>query len=440
MYAKRTNQAHIEYSFGNQAVTAIIGPRRVGKTSLVDHYIEQHPHRRWALLNMDDMQQRQRIRRGELSVMIAEYAKQVIGGPDKIWVKVDEAQKSPEIFDQIKILYDEHNKKLNKNKIKFILTGSGHLDLHQLSAESLAGRIEIFNLFEFSLREGAVTIEPNIPYDSILDLLEKPFSVDDLNNYITSLLPFKPELERQLDLHLIWSGLPEVLECTQDRDRISYLNNYIQTYFEKDIRSIESISYLNLYRRMMEVLAEQTGSVRDETRHIQSIGCARDTLKKYRGFLEATLYYEEIYPYIKNTMQRIVKSPKGYLTNNGLISILTGLHDLNALEKSSLIGHRLENWFLTELHVWLARSVYRSNIYYWRLPTGVEIDFIVEKKPIIYPFEVTYATRVRANKVNNLIKFMKQEAKAPWGFYIYRGDFQIDEKSRIIYIPAWAIA
>ncbi|MDQ2994243.1 MAG: AAA family ATPase [Pseudomonadota bacterium] len=440
MYSKRANQAHIEHSFEKPAVTAIIGPRRVGKTSLVDHYIEQHTHRRWVLLNMDDMQQRLRIERGELGLMIAENAKQVIGGADKIWVKVDEAQKAPEIFDQIKILYDDYTKKLNQNKIKFILTGSGHLDLHQLSAESLAGRIEIFNLFEFSIREGAIISEPQIPYDSLFDIIEKSFSLDDLTQHIKTILPFKPQLEIQLDLHLIWSGLPEVLECANERDRVTYLNNYIQTYFEKDIRSIETIADLNLYRRMMEVLAEQTGSVRDESRHIQSIGCARDTLKKYRGFLEATLYYEEIYPYITNTMQRIVKSPKGYLTNNGLISILTGLHDLNTLEKSSLIGHRLENWFLTELHVWLARSVYRSNIYYWRLPTGVEVDFIIEKKPAIYPFEVTYATRVRNEKVNNLLKFMHQEPKAQWGFYIYRGDFKIDEKTRIIYIPAWAIA
>lgn len=81
-----------------------------------------------------------------------------------------------------------------------------------------------------------------------------------------------------------------------------------------------------------------------------------------------------------------------------------------------------------------------STEYLCTASAGIEIDFIVEKKPAIYPFEVTYATRVRSEKVNNLQKFMKQEEKAQWGFYIYRGDFHIDERSRIIYIPAWAIA
>src|SRR3984957_12899207 len=127
-----------------------------------------------------------------------------------------------------------------------------------------------------------------------------------------------------------------------NEERIIYLNNYIQTYLEKDVRAIESITNLTLYRNLMGIIAEQTGSVREDKRIVNALGCTRDTLKKYRGFLEATLLYQDIYPYIGSTIKRFVKSPKGYLKNNGLVSVLTGLVEYKTLASSGLIGHRLK--------------------------------------------------------------------------------------------------
>lgn len=369
--------------------------------------------------------------------MIEEKAMQKIGGQKKIWVAIDEAQKCPEIFDQIKVLYDRFK---GQDKIKFILTGSAILSLHQLSAESLAGRIEIHHLYEFTLREATLVKHRNLSLTSLFDLIDDAAHPEEIGKVINELTPFKPILAKQLDELLVWSGLPEIFEIPTDEEKIMYLNNYIQTYLEKDISPIDTITDLHLYRNLMNIVAEQTGSVRDDQKIIDALGCTRDTLKKYRGYLGATLQYLDIYPFIGNTMKRIVKSPKGYLLNNGIVSVLTGLAQLLLLEKSGLIGHRFENWFLNELNTWLAREPFRAEIFYWRLSTGTEVDFVVERKPKVFPFEVTYNGKPDRKKIKNLCRFLESESRAEWGYYIYRGKFQVDKENKICFIPSWAVA
>jgi predicted AAA+ superfamily ATPase len=205
------------------------------------------------------------------------------------------------------------------------------------------------------------------------------------------------------------------------------------------VRGVAGITDLNLYRKLIDVIAEQTGSTRQDGELIEALGCSRDTLKKYRSYLEGTLLYEEIYPFVGAALRRIVKTPKGYLNNNGLISYLTGIDDITILQKTGTIGHRFENWFLKELQVWLDRNVKRSQIYFWRTSSGMEVDFVVEKKPQLFPFEVTFSTRIDGKKIKNLKAFMASEGRAETGYYIYMGGYHYDEESRIYFIPAWAI-
>ena len=435
MYIQRANHAIIEASIARPMITAIIGPRRVGKSSFILHYASIHPDYCWVFLNMDKMEQRILAQEQQLERLIIEQAKSLIGSGKKIWVIIDEAQKCPAIFDQIKLLYDNYK---NTDAIKFIMTGSAILSLHQLSAESLAGRIELYHLYEFNLHEATSLQAPDLPTISIFDHLSPEINIDLMKKSIKQISPFRNAIENQLNKQLIWGGLPELLTLNSDEEKIIYLNNYLQTYLEKDIRDIETISDLGLYRRMLNVTAEQTGSVRDDTKILQALQCKRDTLKKYRGYLESTLFYTEIYPFIGSTLKRLVKSPKGYLLNNGLISILTGLTDLSLLEKTGLIGHRIENWFLNEVNTWLARIPFPTAIHYWRTTSGMEVDFIIEKKPAIFPFEITYSTMIDRKKVSSLLTLMKDEKNAQWGFYIYRGEFHVDEKNKIFFIPCWA--
>ncbi len=440
----RSNYNFIAASIERKQVTAILGPRRVGKTYFMEDYQKSHPERLWVFLNMDVLLQRDQIEQQGLETLIIERAEQLIGGDKKLWVIIDEAQKCPALFDQIKIIYDQYK---NKDFIKFVLTGSALLSLHQLSAESLAGRIELIYMSEFSLTEMSLLSRENLPRESLLDCLvdcletglSSEKELKNLKKIIEEKRPFKKILSENLETQLVWGGFPEVLLASSKEEKLIYLNNYLQTYLEKDVRALDSIANLTLYKNLLDILADQTGSLRDDGKIMTALGCARDTLKKYRTLVESTLLYQEVYPYIGKALKRLVKSPKGYLLNNGLLSALTGISDLTLLERTGLIGHRLENWFLNELNIWGARSLSRQQIFFWQTVHQAEVDFVVERKPYIYPFEITYQAEINKSKVKNLSKFLLEEPKAPWGFYIYRGDFKIDKDLKIIFIPAWAI-
>lgn len=434
MFSERINQNIIETSVFSPFVTAVLGPRRVGKTTIIQHIASQHKENHWVFFNMDNMLERLRVEKQQFRQMIEEEIRQLLPATEKIWVVVDEAQKCPWIFDQIKLLYDEFK---GRNIIKFIITGSAYLDLHQLSAESLAGRIQLHYLQELNLREATSLVnQEKISFNSLFDCIG---DIDSLTECMHRLTPFRRLLEEQLSQQWVWGGFPECLTIKDQKEKRIYLSNYLQTYLEKDVRSINTVSDLVRYHKLMEIIAEQTGSLRDDKRIIEALGLTRDTLNKYRSLLQATLLYDEIYPFIGSSLKRMVKSPKCYLLNNGLISLLTGLDEYSYLQSSGLIGHRMENWFLNELKIWLSRVVKYHQIYFWRTSSGAEVDFVVEIKPQVFPFEITCTSKPITKKVKSLCRFLQDEPKAQWGFYIYCGEFFVDYDKKICFIPAWAI-
>lgn len=437
-YVVRTNERFIFESFERPLISALLGPRRVGKTTLIEYYMQLHPGRKWVQLNMDVLAQRIHVINQELELMIEQASLQKIGGPEKIWVFIDEAQKCPELFDQVKVIYDTRK---DTEHIKFILTGSAHLNLHQLTAESLAGRVEILNLREFNLKEMALLQHQNLslPDDAVFDLIANFTEIKKLNDFFAELRPFSKILQESLYEHLLWGGLPETIKEPSEKHRLKYLGDYLQTYLEKDIRAIDTIGDLQLYRNLMKITAELTGSVRDEKKITEALHCSRTTLAKYRGYLLATLQYIELYPYIGSSLKRLVKSPKGYLINNGLVSYLTGIHEAHVLVTTGLIGHRLENWFLNEVQTWLDTQAQRSQIYFWRTATGVEVDCVVQVGNRVIPFEITHSERVENKKINNLKAFMQDTPQASVGVICYLGPLSYDQQNRILFLPAWMI-
>ena len=436
MYAHRENESFIYQSLNSYFITAILGPRRVGKTTIVHEYKTQRNDYEWVNLNLDELVTRQAVASKGIQNIIEQRCVRKIGTSPKIWVSIDEAQKCPLIFDQIKIIYDQFK---DQDCIKFILTGSAMLALHQLSAESLAGRIQLNCLTEFTLSEAVrLNTKITIPHFSILDFIFNE-EWEKLAPTFDELSPLKNRALTMLNEQLIWGGLPEVLLLTTHKERLIYIADYLQTYMEKDVRGITTITDLELYQSLLEISAELTGSVRNDKKILEALNCSREVLKKYRGYMAATLMYQEIYPYIKSSLKRLVKSPKGYLLNNGLISYLTSLDTLELLTKSGQIGHRFENWFLKELYCIMGRTPFRIKINYWRTAAGAEIDFIVQYKNSLFPFEITYSKYIDRKKLRNLRTFLQDEPKAPAGFYVYMGDYHFDKENNIYFLPAWVI-
>jgi hypothetical protein len=155
--------------------------------------------------------------------------------------------------------------------------------------------------------------------------------------------------------------------------------------------------------------------------------------------LQATLQYTEVYPFIESSVRRLVKSPKGYLTNNGLASYLTGIHNLQILTTTGLIGHRLENWFLNEIQIWLDTRPESHRISFWRTATGLEVDFVVSLGGVVVPFKITYTVQGLSKKVNTLKKFMADNSSCTLGVICYPGQLSYDKDSHILFLPAWMV-
>lgn len=437
-YTHRVQEERIFHAFTGSMITGILGPRRVGKSTLLDHYFSSHQTQHVVRFNMDKMQERDQIKAGLFEDMILRAITRHLIPNERVWVTIDEAQKCPELFEQIKLLYDKYK---DQNAIKFILTGSALLELHRLSAESLAGRIQLYYLSAFTLREATTYQHPIPPINKPFDIIQSNvWNISAWQDLQQQLRPYETLIDKTLNNMLVWGGLPERLALHNETDCLDYLGNYLQTYLEKDVRAIQSITDLTLYRQLMDIAVEQTGSIRDDARILQALGCHRDTLNKYRGYLQATLIYQEIYPYINSNLKRLVKAPKGYVIDNGLLSYLSGLTDFHILLKTGQLGHRLENWFLNELKVWLNQKPGHHTIHYWRTSAGVEVDFVVHMPPHVIPFKVTMATTIERKKVKNLLQFRAYEPKAVVAYYIYRGPFHWDEDNQIVFLPAWAIA
>jgi len=278
-----------------------------------------------------------------------------------------------------------------------------------------------------------------LDYETVLHWIFNVGNIESLQEHGLEIRPFQSVLEKALDQQLIWGGLPEVFSVDSAESRLKYLSNYLQTYLEKDIRDIHSIGDLTLYENLMRVMAEQTGSVKEQKKVMHALQSSRDTIKKYQGYLLATWQYIEIEPYVKNTLRRIVKSPKGYLKNNGLISYFTGIYDLRILTQTGLIGHRFENWFLNELNSFLDSTSEYHNICFWRAHSGQEVDFVVQIGQNIVPFEVTYAKEPLPSKVRNLRTFLCENSNVKFAVYLYRGRLHFDAESKILFLPAWMI-
>ena len=189
----------------------------------------------------------------------------------------------------------------------------------------------------------------------------------------------------------------------------------------------------------MKVMAEQTGSIREDQKVINALSCSRNTIQKYQGYLNATWQYVEIEPYIGNTLKRLVKSPKGYLKNNGLISYFTGIKELPILSQTGLVGHRFENWFLNELNSFMDSLNDYHKVYFWRTHSGQEVDFIVQIGQKIIPFEVTYSIQALPKKIRNLKAFLENDSQSTFAVYLYRGPLKYDKENNILFLPTWMI-
>jgi predicted AAA+ superfamily ATPase len=291
----------------------VTGPRRAGKTTLLRMAA---PKAQYVLLEDPDIQDR--IRRDPRSFIESLH-------PPVIF---DEIQNTPQLLDYIRTLVDAHPRRMGQ----WLFTGSQEAPLMQGITESMAGRAAILQLLPFSLMETAKA-DPLV------------------------------------------GGFPEVV--LHPRSRELWFASYLQTYIERDVRLVTNVRDLPTFRRFLSLLASRHGQMLNRADLAAPLGVSVPTISEWVRILEITNQIILVPPYFENFGKRLVKTPKVYWGDTGLVCHLLGIQSQAELERSPFWGSIFEGFVATEILKSQVNRGQRKELYFFRDQQGLEIDFLV---------------------------------------------------------------
>jgi len=342
---------------------AVIGPRQSGKTTLTRHFFENKPY-----VNLENPDSR-RFALDDPRGFLFQYGSGAV---------IDEAQRAPEIFSYLQQLLDESNM-----KGRFILTGSNNFLLQETISQSLAGRIAYLYLLPFTLTE--------LPPGKDIDPAAR----------------------------IINGSYPPVYDQMIDPDL--WYPNYIRTYVERDVRQLKNISDLNTFDRFIRLCAGRSGQLLNLSSLAMDAGVDSKTAGAWISVLENSFLVFRLYPFHRNFNKRIIKMPKLYFYDTGLICSLLGITNTSQLNLHPLYGNIFENLIVSELkkHV-LNRSV-NEDIFFWRDNVGHEIDIIIDKKDSFIPVEIK-SGKTLTDEFFKGINYWQRLTGLQSGAVVYGGD------------------
>ena len=365
MIQREITKKLLEISNYYQIIT-VTGPRQSGKTTLIKDVFKELPY---VLLETPDIRQRAQE---DPKSFLSNYSKGAI---------FDEIQNVPELFSYLQGIIDENS------AIKFVLSGSQNFLLLEKVNQTLAGRTGILKLLPFSTDE-----------------------LKDSNHWNENPLEFvfKGMYPRIYD-----RGIPPEL----------FYSDYIQTYVERDVRSIKNIGNLSNFSRFLSLCAGRIGQLLNIDSLASDVGIASNTAKEWLSILEASYIIYTLKPHHKNFNKRLVKRPKLYFYDTGLACNLLQINSVNELDMHFAKGNLFENFILTELLKKRFNNAKTSNLYFWRDHHGKEIDCIIEKANSLVPIEIKSSKTYQKEHFKNMNYWNKLSDNSKENSYlVYAGN------------------
>ena len=329
-------------------IAVITGPRQTGKTTLVRR---RYPELRY--LNLDDHRVREQLR----STTAPAWAR------DVGHAVVDEAQKEPSVFEKVKYSYDE-------GAVDFsVLLGSSRMLMLERVNETLAGRAFLYELWPLTLSE-LLHSEHETPELPLLDrLLDGPVG-ETLRSVPGVLLGDEEDRRRQAGEHLsTWGGMPELLRL-EDDERREWLGSYQQTWIERDLVDIARLDDYHQFRKLQRLAMLRSGQLLNYAELGRDAQVAASTVRRHLGWLFLTFQLIEVPPFLRNLTSALVKSPKLYWADVGLLRQGTG-------QWGPLTGALFETLVVSELHKWIQVRGRSERLTFYRTRSGMELDLLV---------------------------------------------------------------
>lgn len=340
------------------------GPRQSGKTTLLRHQFPELPYSNLEnpenqLLALDDPKK---------------FLNQFPSGGI-----IDEAQRVPHLFSYIQVAVDQDKSK------QFFLSGAQNFLLMESITQSLAGRVGILNLYPLSYSER------------------------------------QKAGDQTLGQFLFTGGFPALYERKTPHN--IFFNNYIQTYLERDVRTLKNVGSLTDFARFLRLCAGRVGQPLNMSALAADTGVSVNTVKAWLSVLEASYFLFFLQPYHVNYSKRITKSPKIYFFDTGILCFLLGLTTEDQLDNHYFLGNIFENAIIAELYKKRTNKAIRPVFWYWQDQHGNEVDLLIEEDLGIKAIEIkagqTYNTRMTSG-----LKLWQKLSGNPSGsqFLIYAGD------------------
>ena len=401
-YIKRHAEPAINTLSKMFGAVLVAGPRQVGKTTLLRQITKDFNY-----ASLDD-------------ILVCESAKEQSGtffkdNPPPVFI--DEIQKAPELFPQIKLIIDREMK-----KGQFFMCGSQQFQMMKGVSESLSGRIGLITLLGLSLREryGVNFTAPFVPDDAYFEERRKNLANITYNNV----------------WDIIHRGSMPELAVNPDFNWQMFYAAYVSTYIERDVRELSEIGDTVKFTKFMAVAAASTGQLVNLASMARDVGISQPTAERWLSILVASNIVYLLKPYSNNITKRVVKTPKLYFLDTGLAAYLTKWNNPEVLKTGAMAGAFFESFVVSEI----IKSYYNSGVidpplYFYRDNKMNEIDLIIAENGYLYPIEIKKHADPRKSDIKafSLIEGIPNTKRGPGGVVcLYDKLVSLTEEDRVI--------
>ena len=348
-FVARHIETVIRQHTGKYPVLAITGPRQSGKTTMLKTIFEDY--RYISLENPDN----RAFAADDPVGFLREYSERVI---------FDEVQQVPSLFSYIQTIVDE-----SRQMGQFILSGSQNFQLLNNITQSLAGRVALFKLLPFDFAEMKSA-----------DLLADTFPEVCLNGFYPAIY------DRSIDPAIFYA-------------------NYIQTYVERDVTELANIRDLRQFRTFLSLCAARIGQLMNLSSIANECGISQPTAKAWLSILESSYITFPLQPFYRNFSKRVVKTPKIYFYDTGLLCHLLGIRDTATFAESTLRGNIFENLVIAEIYKQNEHLYLHKDYWFWRDSNGHEVDLLTQSGNLYDIFEIKSTQTIMTEHFSGLNYF-----------------------------------
>ena len=346
---QRTIEKHISSLMNEYFSVSIFGPRQCGKTTLAKTLFPS-----FSYANLEDMNVRS-LAKNDPEEFFTRFPEPVI---------IDEIQRVPELLSTVQVRIDK-----NQKKGQYLITGSQQISLKSSITQSLAGRTAIVQMLPLSISE----------------LYSANIKLDRDSQLISGFMPF--------------------LYAESGHSPFEYYKNYVNTYLERDIVQIAAVHDLIRFEKFMRLLAGRVGQLVNNSALATEVGVSSTTIGSWLSILEASHVIYTLKPWFKNRNSQVVKTPKVYFCDTGLVSYLLGIETPEQMIRDPLLGNIFENFVVIEALKTRLNLGLEPNLYFFRNSNGLEIDLILQEQNKLKLFEIKSGKSLNDEFCRNMKNF-----------------------------------